>query len=381
MALVRAMVLHLFLMSFLVLQQKRECDAQESLIELAKPKLKKCGIDRIYQFGDSISDTGNCVRESYCAAHTKTGRLPYGMNFFRKATGRCSDGMLIVDFIALECDLPLLNPWEDETADFSHGANFAVSGATALSVKSLIKKKFALSATNSTLSVQLHWMDTHLKSVCSTDCPKYLEKSLFMLGEIGGDDFVYPMRNGETVDEMRKMIPQVVDSIIHGVRTVISFGATQIVVPGNFPAGCFPIILTLYMTRSSTAYDEYHCVIEWNNFIVSYNNYLLQAIHKLKKEFPNVSIVYGDFYNAYLWLQKNVIALGFNKNNVQKACCGSGGKYNFKPDMTCGNSGVPVCADPNTYISWDGIHLTQKANFWMTKWLIHDMLPQLNCHL
>lgn len=245
MALVRAMVLHLLLMSFLVLQQKRGCDAQESLIEFAKPKLKKCGIDRIYQFGDSISDTGNCVRESYCAAHTKTGRLPFGMNFFRKTTGRCSDGMLIVDFI-----------------DFSHGANFAVSGATALSVKSLIKKKFALSATNSILSVQLHWMDTHLKSVCSTDCPKYLEKSLFMLGEIGGDDFVYPMRKGEIVDEMRRMIPHVVDSIIHGVRTVISFGATQIVVPGNFPAGCFPIILTLYMTRSSTAYDEYHCVIE-----------------------------------------------------------------------------------------------------------------------
>jgi len=68
----------------------------------------------------------------------------------------------------MECGLPLLNPSLEENADFSHGANFAVSGATALSVESLAKKKIHMSYTNSTLSVQLQWMSSHFNSVCST---------------------------------------------------------------------------------------------------------------------------------------------------------------------------------------------------------------------
>lgn len=66
----------------------------------------------------------------------------------------------------MECDLPLVNPSKDENADFSHGANFAVSGATALSVEYLTRKKIAMSYTNSSLSVQLDWMTAHFKSIC-----------------------------------------------------------------------------------------------------------------------------------------------------------------------------------------------------------------------
>ncbi|XP_055816747.1 acetylajmalan esterase-like isoform X1 [Solanum dulcamara] len=376
-----AMALHFLIiiiaMSLLVLQ----ADSQELLIKLEKTRLQKCGIDKIYQFGDSLSDTGNCLKESYCGAQTKTGRLPYGMNFYQNATGRCSDGMLMIDFIAMECGLPLLNPWEDENADFSHGANFAVSGATALSVESLEENNIAMSFTNSTLSVQLDWMSYHFKSICSPDCSKYLEKSLFILGEIGGDDSYYGLKQSKTIDELRRMTPEIVHTIINSVRTIIDFGATRIIVPGNFPAGCFPIILSFYMTNPSTAYDEYHCVKEWNNVLISYNNHLQQAIHELKREYPNISIIYGDYYNAYLWLQQNAVALGFEKNTLQQACCGLGGDYNYKEDMKCGDPRVPVCADPSTYISWDGGHLTQKAYNWITKWLINDILPQLNCHV
>lgn len=58
-----------------------------------------CGFDQIYNLGDSISDTGNLIRESAFGANT-FGRPPYGMNFFNhEPTGRCSDGLLIVDRI------------------------------------------------------------------------------------------------------------------------------------------------------------------------------------------------------------------------------------------------------------------------------------------
>ncbi|XP_060219140.1 acetylajmalan esterase-like isoform X2 [Lycium barbarum] len=283
-------------------------DAQE-LLKLQKPRLMKCKFDKIYQFGDSLSDTGNCIRENLCGTHILCGRPPYGMNFFHKATGRCSDGMLIIDFIE--------------------------------------------------------------KS----------NKSLFLVGEIGGNEFIYGLSQGKSMDESRRMVPEVVQTIIHGVKRVIGFGATRIIVPGNFPIGCHPIFLTEFMTDNSTAYDEYHCLKNLNNFAIFYNHHLQQAIDELKKEYTNITLIYGDYYNAFLWLLQNAVSLGLDKDSLQKACCGIGGDYNFDMSKRCGDQGVPVCVDPSTYISWDGVHLTQAAYGWLARWLIDDMLPKLNCHV
>ncbi|KAH0782994.1 hypothetical protein KY290_002592 [Solanum tuberosum] len=151
-----------------------------------------CKFDRIYQFGDSLSDTGNCLRESYCGAHSRCRKVPYGMDFYQNASGRCSNGMLIIDFIAIECGLPLLNPYKDENAEFRHGVNFAVVGATALTTESLAQKNIVNPDTNSSLSVQLDWMSSHFQTTCSpADCPEKLNKSLFLVGEIGGNEFIY----------------------------------------------------------------------------------------------------------------------------------------------------------------------------------------------
>ena len=57
--------------------------------------LKVCKFDAIYQLGDSISDTGNSIIEVPPAFHA---RLPYGETI-GKATGRPSDGWLMIDYI------------------------------------------------------------------------------------------------------------------------------------------------------------------------------------------------------------------------------------------------------------------------------------------
>jgi hypothetical protein len=54
--------------------------------------------DSIFNFGDSLSDTGNFLL-SGAMAFPVIAKLPYGETFFRHATGRCSDGRLVVDFI------------------------------------------------------------------------------------------------------------------------------------------------------------------------------------------------------------------------------------------------------------------------------------------
>ncbi|XP_057247060.1 GDSL esterase/lipase At1g28570 isoform X2 [Beta vulgaris subsp. vulgaris] len=52
-------------------------------------------IEAIYQFGDSISDTGNYIREN---PNSRFAKLPYGQTFFHKPTGRCSNGLLMIDY-------------------------------------------------------------------------------------------------------------------------------------------------------------------------------------------------------------------------------------------------------------------------------------------
>ncbi|KAE9458965.1 hypothetical protein C3L33_09128, partial [Rhododendron williamsianum] len=52
---------------------------------------------------------------------------------------------------------------------------------------------------------------------------------------------------------------------------------------------------------------------------------------------------------------------GFDVTSARKSCCGIGGPYDFTLTLLCGFPGVPVCSQPNRYIHWDGIHLTQEA--------------------
>ncbi|GJN21497.1 hypothetical protein PR202_gb08978 [Eleusine coracana subsp. coracana] len=53
------------------------------------------GITAIYNFGDSISDTGNFIRESPAGLLQYVAKLPYGMDM-NGPTGRCSDGLLMI---------------------------------------------------------------------------------------------------------------------------------------------------------------------------------------------------------------------------------------------------------------------------------------------
>lgn len=53
----------------------------------------KCEFEAIFNFGDSNSDTGGF----WAAFPAQSG--PFGMTYFKKPTGRASDGRLIVDFL------------------------------------------------------------------------------------------------------------------------------------------------------------------------------------------------------------------------------------------------------------------------------------------
>ncbi|KAM7519677.1 hypothetical protein LguiB_018639 [Lonicera macranthoides] len=341
--------------------------------------LKYCKFDKIYQLGDSISDTGNLIRENPFGPATPCAQLPYGETFFKNATGRCSDGLLMIDYIATAAGLPFLDAYKNNASDFSHGANFAVVGSTAQPVHVLAEKNISSPVTPSSLNVQLEWMFTHFDSICDTDCAKKFKRSLFMVGEIGGNDYNYALFQGKSVEEVEAMVPDVVQTIKDAAQKVIQKGAVRLVIPGNFPIGCQPIYLTGFETNNSEAYDRYHCLKRLNSFSKYHNRHLQQAIRELRQENPNVAIAYGDYYHAFHWLFRNVQHLGFDTESRQKACCGTGGNYNFNVVRMCGDLQVPACANPDRYLSWDGIHLTHKAYKMMAKYLISDISRQFRC--
>lgn len=52
--------------------------------------------EAIFNFGDSISDTGN-----QASFYTPPSNSSYGSTYFKQPSGRFSDGRLIIDFIGI----------------------------------------------------------------------------------------------------------------------------------------------------------------------------------------------------------------------------------------------------------------------------------------
>jgi len=67
------------------------------VLVVVEPAAATCSVDAIYSFGDSIADTGNLLREGPVGFFASIGSYPYGQTI-RKPTGRCSDGLLIIDY-------------------------------------------------------------------------------------------------------------------------------------------------------------------------------------------------------------------------------------------------------------------------------------------
>lgn len=47
-----------------------------------------------------------------------------------------------------------------------------------------------------------------------------LHHALFMVGEIGGNDYNYAIFQGKSMDELRRMVPDVVNVIVEGVKVI-----------------------------------------------------------------------------------------------------------------------------------------------------------------
>lgn len=83
-----------------------------------------------------------------------------------------------------------------------------------------------------------------------------------------------------------------------------------LVVPGNFPIGCFSYYLTLYQSQDMNEYDASGC-LKYMNDISQFHNRLLQdELKRLSELYPHVHIMYADYYNAAIDLFRRPNQLG-----------------------------------------------------------------------
>ncbi|MCL7043932.1 hypothetical protein MKW94_028217 [Papaver nudicaule] len=325
----------------------------------------------IFSFGDSLADTGNVL---YFLPNSNTGRLPYGETYFRRATGRFSDGRLVLDFIAQAVGLPFLPPYLGSSSkDLQQGANFAIGAVTALDPSFFEDRKIVVPI-NASLGVQLKWFKQLLPSLCnssSNDCQDYLKTSLILMGEIGLNDYNIPFSQGRGLKEIRTFVPHVVNAISSAIKVLIKEGAVTFMVPGIIPFGCSALYLTRFKSPDKEDYDESGCIRWLNEFSVYHNKFLQRELDVLREEFPSVKIIYADYYNVAMKFYKSPEVLGF-KGGALKACCGGQGAYNYNQSVICGSADAKICDDPSTYVNWDGAHFTDVAHKFIANALMQE---------
>ncbi|XVF34015.1 hypothetical protein REPUB_Repub18cG0020800 [Reevesia pubescens] len=347
----------------------------------------------IFSFGDSLADTGNLLQLelSLSQSSSKLSHFdfpPYGRSFFDYPTGRCSDGRLVIDFIAEGFGLPFLPPYfggDDENGrpkNFEKGVNFAVVGATALDDVFFKERGINNPFTNVSLGVELGFFKDALPSLCSSssDCEELLRNSLIVMGEIGGNDYNDAFLQGKNTEEIREFVPLVTHTIASAINELIELGAVTFLVPGNLPIGCSPAYLTYFQGSDKAEYDPSTGCITWLNQFSEYHNELLQTeLDQIRKLHPHISIIYADYYNITMHIYHSKNQFGFTKTLT--ACCGGGGPYNYSLSMACGDPPLRTsCNDPSSYVSWDGLHYTEATYKWISKAVLEELynIPYIN---
>ncbi|KAL5582568.1 hypothetical protein UlMin_015010 [Ulmus minor] len=319
----------------------------------------KCDFPAIYNFGDSNSDTGGRSAAIFQVPP------PYGQTFFKKPSGRLSDGRLILDFIAQTLDLDYLSAYLDSIAPkFSDGANFATGGS------SILPGNFS----PFDLGIQVNQF-TQFKSRTRAfdhdnlnDCydlpdQKDFSKALYTF-DIGQNDLAIGFRS-MTPEQIKAAIPNILNQFELNIKRVYHEGARAFWIHNTGPIGCLPLSAITFKARNGTL-DQYGCVSFQNELAQDFNLQLKNVVSNLRTQFPSAFFTYVDVYSVKLSLIVNAKKEGFVE--PLKFCCGS-----LDPPLLCGTSAevngttikASLCADPGRHISWDGLHYTEAANKWI----------------
>jgi hypothetical protein len=74
-----------------------------------------------------------------------------------------------------------------------------------------------------------------------------------------------------------------------------------VVMPGIPPLGCSPPNLVLFPSDDPDGYDaRTGCLKQFNDLSVYHNSLLQQAVQNVQKKYPNVRVIYADFFTPVM---------------------------------------------------------------------------------
>ncbi|MFQ6629728.1 hypothetical protein Gotur_007473 [Gossypium turneri] len=334
-----------------------------------------CHFPAIYNLGDSNSDTGS-VSATF-------GRVPWpcGESFFGKPAGRYSDGRLIIDFIANELKLPFLSAYLDAIdSNFRHGANFAASGST---IQPADDKLFDTGFNPLSLEIQLlqfqqlkersNELYDQAKNPDITDRlprPEEFSKSLYIL-DCGQNDLHYGIITS-VEDQFKAFIPNKINQFAAAVEKLFQQGARVFWIHNTGPIGCLPTVIINFPPKPGNV-DQAGCIKSYNELAQEFNKQLKDTVSQLKAKLPGARLIYVDIYSAKFSLISEANKYGFVDPFVN--CCGD---HHVECGKTAVVNGTEIfgasCSDPSKHISWDGIHYTEAANYWVVNRILDGSL-------
>lgn len=263
-------------------------------------------------FGDSLSDDGNFLNYSH-------GVFPAGGYYM----GRFSNGPVWADYLAQELDLDNLN--------------WALGGATS---------RIPIPVPYTVETQVTHYENTMLH----VENPDYQHTLYSIL--IGANNYSF-----EVGADPRK----IVNSIEEQVRSLISLGGEYFVIPN------LPKLTDTPLFRDSSPQLRKSL----DQKIHDHNKFLVEAIHRIKRDFPYVTIFEADLATFLEKVQNHKIDYAL-KDVKNKCFFGSGiGGLHHKD----------VCANPEEYLFWDMLHPTTYIHCALTQELIQRMEDQFHLPL
>ncbi|KAK9096266.1 hypothetical protein Sjap_021763 [Stephania japonica] len=327
--------------------------------------LKPCDFPAIFNFGDSNSDTGGL------SAAFSPPPPPYGQTFFKRSSGRFSDGRLIIDFIAEGLGIPYLHAYLDAVApNFSTGANFATASSTIVPLRHVLPlgdfSPFSLNVQHSQFirlkndSSIIGQVGGLFKDLLPKE--EYYSRALYTI-DIGQNDIGAGLYESKSIQEIRASIPIIVSNFSANVKSLYEEGGRSFWIHNTGPIGCLPYTFVPFPVASSQI-DSAGCAIPYNDLSQYFNKKLKESVVQLRKDLPLAAITYVDMYSIKYTLISRASKFGFKKPLV--VCCGYGGQYNFNTQIKCGGTGeindtkvfVGSCRNPSKKINWDGTHYT-----------------------
>ncbi|XP_021728692.1 GDSL esterase/lipase At5g03610-like [Chenopodium quinoa] len=298
--------------------------------------------EKLFVFGDSYADTGNNR-----ISNGQSWKIPYGITFPGKPSGRFSDGRVFTDYLAksLRIRSPVAYKFRRYANNhLKNGMNFAYGGTGV----------FDTTAPYPNMTTQIDFFERLLNE--DTFTPSDLQHSIAHVSLVGNDYSAFLARGG-TNQGLQTFIPQVVSQLVVDIQRIKNLGVKKISVTALQPLGCLP--------RSTKENSFQRCNETFNKAVMFHNLLLEQAVTKLNNETTQdhgSPVVIIDLYNAFLSIfqEKGTQQGNSNLDNLMKPCCtGINQNYYCGSVDDKGNKMYTVCQDPKSYFFWDEVHPTQ----------------------